>query len=257
MNSEEMSKLQMSRSQGAAMILSRQLASQIARDISRIADDYRRGATGEEIVKKHRIDIRYCKGSESIALSSVYFALAELMPEGERHRLAYEHTVDAAMPVIRKQQDDGTGIYGFTSKQHSEAGRKGGSKSGRIVYEQKLGIHGLSHEERSKIGKKAGKIGGSSARRMRKGIHSLTPEQRREISRKAVAARGYAPFSDEEKTYFLELCADPEFQYGSGPNKGRPEHPRIAKGLEQRFGIDRSGSDLASMKCRLERRKGA
>jgi hypothetical protein len=55
-----------------------------------------------------------------------------------------------------KAKELGVGFYVLTPQQRTENGKKGGSKGGKVQYENKIGIHGLSFEEKSRRSKEIG-----------------------------------------------------------------------------------------------------
>ena len=125
--------------------------------------------------------------------------------EEERKRIGREHNIQGGRKGGLKGgrkgglkvYEQGLGIFGRTSKQHSEDSRK----AGRKIYEQGLGIHGR------------------------------TAEQRSEDSRESVIARGQTPWSDEEKEFAYMLSQEQEYQHPNGRNAGKSNNELIALSL--------------------------
>lgn len=68
---------------------------------------------------------------------------------------AYQTSTKFHLPK-EKAKELGVGFYSLTPEQRIENGKKGGSKGGKVQYENKIGIHGLSFEERSRRSEEIG-----------------------------------------------------------------------------------------------------
>jgi general stress protein YciG len=68
---------------------------------------------------------------------------------------SYQTSTKFYLPT-EKAKELGVGFYSLTPEQRIENGKKGGSKGGKVQYENKIGIHGLSFEERSRRSKEIG-----------------------------------------------------------------------------------------------------
>jgi hypothetical protein len=110
--------------------------------------------------------------------------------------LSLEVLRESARKLAIKIRENGTGLFGMTSEEKSEAGKKGAQTN----RENGTGLFGISRKERIENAKKYGKLGGKAcyerglgthaiplAERIEKGIgiYSLTKEERSEISKKA------------------------------------------------------------------------
>jgi hypothetical protein len=84
----------------------------------------------------------------------------------------------------------GVGVHALTPEQRKDAGRKGGSISGKIsgpkTYELGIGVHALTPEQRKENSKK----GGNKCKELGIGVHGRTKEKRIEDSRKAGSIGG-------------------------------------------------------------------
>ena len=80
------------------------------------------------------------------------------------------------------------------TEQAIENGRKGGSKSGKKVVEEKKGIHGLTKEQKIEIGKKTGYIGGKITGKYHKenqtGIFAMSEEEKIKRNKKGGSVAG-------------------------------------------------------------------
>ena len=222
-NMEKKQRKKLSLEQISAIVIARRIGRKIASDYPEIADDYRRGNTINEIEENYNFREKY-NGSNSVIQNSIKKALEILISNEERENLKRQHLQKSC----QRNYERGIGIFSLSSENLKEIGRKS--------YEKKKGIHAQNKEELKKNAIKAGR----RLYEMGIGIHALSTEERKELSKKGVIARGHKPFSDEERTYFYELCKNPKYQYEIGRNKGKLDYKLISEELERRSGIKRS-----------------
>jgi len=144
--------------------------------------------------------------SEHLAKNSIYTAITGhdgkfhvkgydgLFSDEEREKIGKEHIIQNG----HRQYKEGKGIHGLTLERKIEICRK--------LREDGKGIECLSYEERSDNGKKLHESG--------KGIHGLSAEEKSENGIKGAIARGYTPWSDEEKERLYELSQQEEYRNG-------------------------------------------
>jgi hypothetical protein len=68
---------------------------------------------------------------------------------------AYQTSTKFYLPK-EKAKELGVGFYSLTPEQRTKNGKRGGSKGGKVQYENGIGIHGLSFEEKSRRSKEIG-----------------------------------------------------------------------------------------------------
>lgn len=249
----------LNRRQMAAIRLADKAGLSIASDCPEIADDYRAGKTISEIAADYMIEDRYGL-TYSVAQTAVGRALRELIDESELARIEFEHHSACGKLKGRELYENKGGAFSLTPDRRSEISREAGRISGRKTYEEGKGIFSISPERRSEISRETGKATGNMTYREGKGIFSLTPEEKAEACRKGGISgaartheiRGLDPWSGEEFDCFVSLCDDPEYQFSSGPNRGRPDYRAISAELGARFGTKRSKTSLASKMNRMK-----
>ncbi len=69
--------------------------------------------------------------------------------------IAYQTSTKFYLPK-EKAKELGVGFYSLSPEQRTENGKRGGSKGGKVQYQNKIGIHGLSCEEKSRRSKEIG-----------------------------------------------------------------------------------------------------
>ncbi len=181
----------------------------LAREFSKIADDYRGGMLGPEIVKKYDIASKFGLTFE-ISTSAVYYTIKILLTEKERKKIL-------AMRRI-------------------EAGKKGG----KAAVDKGAGIHSLPHEQKAKNAIEGGKAAVDKGA----GVHSLSSEQLARNGIRGILAQGKTPWLAKviepntqlnEKEYCIYLSSQQECLHSKGPNIGKPNAAKIAAKLNEIF----------------------
>jgi hypothetical protein len=72
------------------------------------------------------------------------------------HGFTLEQRIEYSKKGGQKTKELGIGVFGLTPEQRTENGKKGGSRGGKVQYENKIGIHGFTFEERSRRSKEIG-----------------------------------------------------------------------------------------------------
>jgi general stress protein YciG len=215
-----------------AILIEREAGKLLAKEHPEIADDYRKGMTGQELAEKYELIEKYKIPSREMAKRTIGFALENLIPKEElkeielmRHKrwgeLLYEQKL---------------GIYGMTAEERDEANKKGAN----ILRKQGKGVHAMTHDAHVEAGRK----GGTTTYERRNGLFTMTHEERIELGKRAgrssVLARGYTPWIDDEKKTLVELAQDPEYQHHNGKHIGRPYYNKIQQRMKEIFGIERT-----------------
>ncbi len=196
--------------QWATIELAKRTGRTIAEINPEIADKYREGDSLTKIAREYSIANNY-EVTKNIAINIIFFALRELIPESELERIGKEHLINRGKEAYKK----GEAIFSISLERKKKIGEK--------LYKDKKGIFALSHEQLSENWKKG--------------------------REKRATAQGVLVFPDEEKKYFLELCANPEYQYQKGLHNGRPIYTKIIDELENKFNVRRSINTLMVYKC--------
>jgi len=72
------------------------------------------------------------------------------------HGLSDKERTEYSKKGAQKTKELGVGIYALTPEQRTQNGKIGGSRGGKMQYENKIGIHGLSPEEMSRRSREIG-----------------------------------------------------------------------------------------------------
>jgi len=182
--------------QKKAFIISVKIGRQIQLDIPEIAIDYVNGLSLNELATKYDIQNRYGITTPKVAAAAVYYALTGFQDKsGKDSSNNYPGLItDAdARKIIGAQHQ---------KRQHKILGQR--------LRDEKKGMFGIPPEQRLEIAKKSGRI----TYEKRVGVHAKSFEEKSRWAKRAVAARGFRPFSDEEKTLINELIVQPENQRG-------------------------------------------
>ena len=229
-----------------AIRLERKIGKEIARDYPEIADDYRQSSTLKNIVQDYKFSEKY-ELSENTAQIATLRALEILISKEERQILGKEHIRKEGL----KKYEEGRGMFSLSYEDLEEWRRIGREKgqpisckiAGRKVYNEKKGIFSRSKEKMKEDGIK----GGKRLYELGLGIHAQSGEEKRKFNKMGLLARGYTPFSDEEKRYFFELCENPRYQHSIGARKGRPDYRLISEEIEKRYRIKRTTATLNNL----------
>lgn len=206
-----------------AIHMTRKFGSRIAEDFPRIAEDYRAGDKIPILLERYHIQGEY--GIQPhLAANSLSRALEILLSSEEREVLSTQHKREAGINAKK----EGTGIFSLTLEELKNTARKGhlalSSMGGQATYRLKRGIHGLSQEEREKL------------------------------SKEAVRAKGYIPFSEEEKSFLLSLSSNQEYYHISN-HRNTLDYEKIAEEFRERFRIVRKPKSLKYLMGKLRREK--
>jgi hypothetical protein len=253
----------------AAIKAAKRIGSKIAKEYPHISNDYRNGMHQKDIVSKYGF-VELYGASPNVALVSVYYALSELIPKSEMkqletiHRkanaqlygLASHNREELSEMCKRNGRNNGKRAFrlgsGIFAPENQEKVADGSRRGRQKVNELGLGIHSLTSEQLSAAGKK----GGKKAVEEKKGIHGCDAEKRSALGKMASAAAGNSIWSDEERAYFMELCENSAYQWGSGRRKGYPNYTKIAAALREEFGTERTPHSLGSWRYTLKGKKG-
>mgnify|MGYP001576218157 FL=1 len=205
----------LTREQIAAMRRSIELGLQLQIDMPEIADDYRNGTSAEEIVNRYGIIKRYSSQpgeiTMEIAKKSVYYEL--------------------------KGHDGGFGVPAYKGLIPDEKERKRISGEHRPITSNDTEVRREFHA-----------AGGRKTLELKVGIHGRTPEQRRNDHLKIIDAKGEVSWDNQIEIAYT-LSQNPEYQFQSGPYKGRVNTRLIAKKL------NRTTSSVKSALYRFRKQK--
>lgn len=218
-----------------AIHFSNRMAVKIARDLPEIADDYRNGDSLTKLSEKYFLASTYSL-TESIARTALCRALILLIDDKEeRKKLNLQHKTDCGYSNFVH----GKGLFGLNEERKKEASRK----AGNTTFKRRRGIHNLSLEERSRLGKLHYPLG----------LGKMSKEKRATMSRNSVISRGYIPWEDGERLYFVTLYKNPDFFHKSGSYKGCPNYRAISVELSRVYGTNRSPATLKIWKRIFEK----
>jgi len=217
-----------------AIHLSNRMATKIARDLPQIMEDYKQGHSLTKILNKYSLESTYGL-VRSVARSALSKALTMLIEnEEERKELNLNHKANCGYSNLIQ----GKGIFSLSEERKKEASQK----AGNIAFKMKKGIHALSSEERSRFGKLHYKLG----------LGKMSNEKRAIMSRKSTISRGYVPWEDGERLYFMTLCGNSDFFHNNGSYKGHPNYKAISIELYRVYHIKRNPGVLKRWRRLLE-----
>lgn len=107
--------------QMAAMRVARREGHRLARIRPEIADEWRSGASQQELADKHLGHF-----TRKVGRSVVGYALRKLVPKVGREKINRQHLVATSQRRGKESQKNGAGIFAMSHQQRVEAGLRGG-----------------------------------------------------------------------------------------------------------------------------------
>lgn len=165
------------------------------------------------------------------------------------HGMSHEEHVEYG----RKSYEMGVGVHAMTKEEMRERNLRNYSISlGKLTFQErsetgkkvaeenrknKKAIFGLTPEQLSEAGKKAGIKGGKiSAQKAREKSRGFFDKEKVKIlSRQAILARGFIPWSDEEKHDLWNLANKTEYIHQKGVHREKPNSGKISSYLNKKY----------------------